>query len=548
MFNASAETIFTELLQNARRSGATCVDITLRKLESDQTAVTLCDNGTGIDDPQNLLAYGENGWSAETVKNEDAAGMGFACLARAGCTMSSRTSKHPGWITTLTPDVFAGETPAIVTTIPENMATGTTVRFTLKTGGGTLFRAIEKTALYYPVTVRVKREWKENEKHTALQQENFLKDCTTIKEWRGLKLGITVNKGDYRAKNLNFYGHTIAVSLPRINSLNDTRWNVKIDVDHCTDLELVLPARQEIIQGIFLEEIKLKAKETLYQTMLAHINTGNAYLCYKDYQNAKSMKIDFPEPPQRLNEWLPDDYNGEQPTSIQTLPDNAFLINPNAERPDQHTLYQSLQKVAMESKAFTCDNRYTGYKWYDNLDKITEWKNAININDQITDIGTLKYEKVTTLSRQKELPLSLKVTFKKGESNPFYKVLPAPIILFFHDYDIPYSEGAILLGNKDDWTTDKLTNILTDAYFTFNEDWDANSWEEQQKEFETNMFFFIYTLLDQGPEDAAITIENTLNDELWPLIKKQPEMEFNIQIVENRFKVKATPVPNRQQS
>ena len=61
----------------------------LRRFCLSLTNVTVADDGAGIADPAVLLSFGENGWDEELVRREDAAGFGFASLARRGCTVSS---------------------------------------------------------------------------------------------------------------------------------------------------------------------------------------------------------------------------------------------------------------------------------------------------------------------------------------------------------------------------------------------------------------------------------------------------------------------------
>jgi Histidine kinase-, DNA gyrase B-, and HSP90-like ATPase len=72
LFNSSLTDCLNELLQNARRAGATTVKMTL----SDDRLLTLEDDGTGIAHPQTLLTLGESDWSEETKQQEDPAGMG----------------------------------------------------------------------------------------------------------------------------------------------------------------------------------------------------------------------------------------------------------------------------------------------------------------------------------------------------------------------------------------------------------------------------------------------------------------------------------------
>ncbi|MCY4601018.1 MAG: ATP-binding protein, partial [Acidobacteria bacterium] len=120
MFAATLSDIFSETLQNARRAGATRVRVQLREIGEDSPpAIVVSDDGAGIADPAVLLSFGENGWSEDLVRREDAAGMGFLSLARRGCAVSSRprarhTHPVPGWRVELAPEHFLGEAEAAV--------------------------------------------------------------------------------------------------------------------------------------------------------------------------------------------------------------------------------------------------------------------------------------------------------------------------------------------------------------------------------------------------------------------------------------------------
>jgi hypothetical protein len=65
-------TVLTELLQNARRSGADKIDVTFA-----EGVLTVSDNGSGLHDFQNLLSIAESGWDAKTVAQDTPFGMGF---------------------------------------------------------------------------------------------------------------------------------------------------------------------------------------------------------------------------------------------------------------------------------------------------------------------------------------------------------------------------------------------------------------------------------------------------------------------------------------
>ena len=122
-FASTLTDAFIETLQNARRSGAAGVRVTVGT-HAGQPAetlltVTVTDDGDGIADPALLLSFGENGWTDDIVAREDAAGMGVLSLAQRGCRIASRTRTPDGhaghgWSVDLAPEHFTGRTDAQV--------------------------------------------------------------------------------------------------------------------------------------------------------------------------------------------------------------------------------------------------------------------------------------------------------------------------------------------------------------------------------------------------------------------------------------------------
>ena len=87
-FAATLADIFTETLQNSRRAGATRVRVAVTgPADTGPLTVTVTDDGAGIADPAVLLSFGENGWSEDLVRREDAAGMG---MLRSGTSGTSQ--------------------------------------------------------------------------------------------------------------------------------------------------------------------------------------------------------------------------------------------------------------------------------------------------------------------------------------------------------------------------------------------------------------------------------------------------------------------------
>lgn len=104
----SKYTLVSELMQNARRAGATRIDIWY----DDQAKILrVADNGCGVDDFQKLLTFNESGWDEATNEKEMPFGVGFSkCLyAATRCIVVSGAWK----IDFLTDDALARKPIAV---------------------------------------------------------------------------------------------------------------------------------------------------------------------------------------------------------------------------------------------------------------------------------------------------------------------------------------------------------------------------------------------------------------------------------------------------
>lgn len=105
-FTNDVGTIAQELLQNARRAGASNVRVSVDHRSS---TVRVVDDGRGIDkaDAGLLVTFGGSGNDEVTEGDEAPAGMGFFSLARRGATVRTRD-----WSMDVTPAAFTGAEPA----------------------------------------------------------------------------------------------------------------------------------------------------------------------------------------------------------------------------------------------------------------------------------------------------------------------------------------------------------------------------------------------------------------------------------------------------
>ena len=108
LLRGTATEVVMELLQNARRAGATQIQITT----TGGDAVAIDDNGSGMTNPERLLGFGESGWRRTPV-GERPAGIGFFALAATGCIVrSTEQSATYRWWARLDPEHFRGEKAA----------------------------------------------------------------------------------------------------------------------------------------------------------------------------------------------------------------------------------------------------------------------------------------------------------------------------------------------------------------------------------------------------------------------------------------------------
>lgn len=100
-------TALTELLQNARRAGATRIDITYKDDD-----LIFVDNGCGIDNLETLLTPGVSGWDDSVMKSDDPFGLGFRA-ALLNCEHIAVSSKF-GCFDCDTESLLNGAVPEVV--------------------------------------------------------------------------------------------------------------------------------------------------------------------------------------------------------------------------------------------------------------------------------------------------------------------------------------------------------------------------------------------------------------------------------------------------
>ncbi len=530
MYAAGLADVFNETLQNSRRACATRVRVTIEDTEG-ALSVTVTDDGAGIADPAVLLSFGENGWSEDLARREDAAGMGFLSLARRGCTVVSRPRSDggetaPAWRVDLTPAHFLGEEEAdILLGANAPRPHGTAVRFRTEEAREAVRRTLENAARHYPLPVTLDGE--------AVPRRAFLDSAAHTESWRGLKFGVFTGRSRYRDEpDLNFHGLIVPVRLPTVHPVDGPAWSVRADVQDCPELELVLPARKEAVETPFLEEMREAARTAVYRAMA---KTDPApVVAFEEWKRARAAGVELPVPAPVLRPWRPpvaDIDNWLAGPSPEPLPEDALLMDLSLEPPEAQELWRASERGGMAGRLFEADRRFEGYAWYDALPRITGVETRIVGNGETRPLEDYRTPPDRSGPSNEPLPrpdairMSLGVEFPDGTGETL--ALDADIA-FAGEAWAWLADVRPLVTAGSDIEPAELADVLRDAFFSPSDEADADSWETQRTRFEEEATHLAIGLLCSEEEALRRTIAEAVRRELSWLMPRDSEVTITV--------------------
>ena len=524
MYAAGLADVFTEALQNSRRAGATRVRVTIEDTEG-ALSVTVTDDGAGIADPAVLLSFGENGWSEDLARREDAAGMGFLSLARRGCTVVSRPRSDggetaPAWRVDLTPAHFLGEEEADI--LPDEGAPlphGTAVRFRTEEAREAVRRTLENAVRHYPLTVALDGE--------TLPRRAFLDGAAHTESWRGLTFGVFTGRSRYRDEpDLNFHGLIVPVRLPTVHPVDGPAWSVRAEVGNCPELELVLPARKEAVETPFLDEMREAARVAIYRAMAA-ADSAPA-IAFEDWRRARVAGVELPAPAPALRPWRPpvaDTDNWLAGPAPEPLPTGALVMDVDFEAPEAQSLWRAAERGGMAPRLFETDSRFQGYGWYDALPRVTGVQTRIVGNGEVRPLVDYQTPPVETPPRPDAIRVKLDVRYPDGTNETL--ALDADLA-FAGDAWAWLSDVRPLVTAGSAIEPAELAGILRDAFFSPSDESDADSWETQRTRFEEEAMHLALSLLCSEDEARRRSIACAVRRELSWLIPRDRAVTITV--------------------
>ncbi len=495
-FNGTFDDIFNELLQNCRRAGAKQVAILAQHHEKGGGIVTIRDDGCGLGDPKAILTLGGSDWEEGVKKTEDPAGAGFYALASRGATIYSRAKgRRTGWRMELSPAQFNGE--AEVEARAAEMDEGTEISFPFDAGEKPE-RAASAAAEHFPLPVTFNGE--------PVVQNPFLKNAVRTERWRGLTIGIFKGSDWRQRPNINFHGVILRANLPSIDDAveGSCDYHVKIDVVSCPELQLVLPARKEVVQNAFLDELKLESERVIFRT-IAELPEHD--LGYEHWRRAKALGIALKEAKARLHPFqaIPAHRDYFEPARPVDLPaDNAVVLQYSDETPFEQCFVRALERAGSDLLLLRPEPRYVGYAWYDRLTKIiaTEWRvRHQGVETRLEDFAPAE-------NQSKVDSVHVMLTLSNADRSTWSQRADADVIFQSEDvYDV--TEAAPLIAADAPLTPDELAALIVDSYFVVNDDHEAGSYDHQRQYAEDEAQWLALNLLasHEAAEEAALKDE-----------------------------------------
>ena len=541
-FASTLYEIFVETLQNARRANATRVRVTVGTAvgqpadfapEPSETplTVTVTDDGAGIRDPAVLLSFGENGWSDALVAREDAAGMGILSLAHRGCRIASRARTPDGhvghgWSVDLLPEHFMGHSDAQVRHDDDApYPSGTAVQFQTAVSADMIRAAIASAARHYPLPVTFEGE--------TLERQAFLDGAVHAEGWNGLVFGVYRDRQrGYLEPDLNFFGLTVPVRLPTVETVHRGIWSVRADVVDCPDLELQLPARREAVENAFLADMREAARLAIYRAMAADPEPRPAFA---DRSRARDAGIDLAPPPEVLRPWRPgiadiDDWR--EPPKPAPAGRDALVMACDPEPPEAQALWRAAERAGLADRLFEADRRLEGYGWYDRLDRVTHIDTEVTAAD-----GTawpLHEFPVPERTGASTAPLatrpdSIRITLAIETAGDRGRTLGLPADLAFAGEAWDWVCNALPLVTMDSTLEPyRLVELLRFAFFAVSDDVDADSRETQAMRFDEDALHIATRLLCSEDSALELSIAETIRRELFRLVPNNRKVDISI--------------------
>ncbi|ANC50776.1 hypothetical protein CP97_15085 (plasmid) [Aurantiacibacter atlanticus] len=511
LFNGSLSDILNELLQNARRAGASVVNVTTTP-QKNGLRITLDDNGCGIDDPVRVLALGASRWDAAVANGEDPAGMGVFSLAGKATVIESRpSSSSDAWRIEIAPAAWTGDVDIVVDR--SNRTTGTSVSFVVPgVDEGTAENALREAVQFFPVPVCFHGK--------EMPKKDFLCGAIHVEDWRGSRIGVFQGRTYHRAPTVNFHGVAVFARLFEIPQIGKQEMHARIDIGHTPELQLVLPARKEFVENAGLDALKVACEAACYRAIAAQTSHS---LSFERYRRAAELGINLAEAEAVLNAWEPDiadNESGSEAGQRRTITSEEFLMDAQEAHFGQ-IIARALHGTPIRAKLVDRNTAFEGYSWYDELRELSDPTFIVHADGTIHTVDAIAADPpLPAISAAQEIHLEYAIK-EQGCSTAQRERVKADIVLTFPDgcCSDGIEDVTIAYVSSDSLQPDGLVDLLDNACFSAWNDSDADSWDTQHDRFLRDARELAYRILVGENAAIASQFRDAVARIMWTLPK-----------------------------
>jgi len=470
-------------------------------------SICFADNGPGLANPVSLFTLGRSAWDASVVVSEDAAGFGFFSLANRGAQIiAQKLGTDCSWLLEASPAAFSGDEPVLGHEGPSHQK-GLSITFP-KRDRENVAAAVQHAARYCPLEIFLDGE--------TMERSDFLADAKHVDEWNGIRIGVFHEPSrikSFTGHNVNFHGVTLWMPLPDLHQQFHHSFHTRIDVTHCAALKLVLPARKEIMQDDFLEQLRMHIRKLFFELLLID---GRHSLSRKDYALGHALGVKLPEATMMLRPFVADvadtdrrDYSRPEPVTHQAI------LYSDAEGPvEEQNVARAISNLSDRLPLYEPLAAFNGYKWYDALSCIALKGYRATSGQTVQEIAPDNRFSVT------ERPDKLEVLLERSDGKSIEDIcLETDALVLSEEYGA-LDEADIHVTANASMTPADLVEFLEVTLFSPSDDSEAGSYDQQQQWFTDEAEDLALTLLESSAAAEVNLVTRVLRRELtWRLPK-----------------------------
>jgi hypothetical protein len=500
LFQGSVESIADELVQNSRRAGASKLWVDVEKCADGKVWVTWRDNGTGIDDPENLLTLLRSSWGGEVEENEEPAGAGFFSLA----SMPSVRVESKTWRIDLDPAAFSGQRGVHVEDIcaGEEQEWNTSVTFCFPehvTYAADVRYQIMQVAKRMPSGMGMYMHGVGSSPLVGV--DPLLQSCYVKTLADGSRIGL-LRGGYYAREQLTCYMRGKAVTAPVPLDLQDlcvaADVRVVVVVESVRTLGLVLPARNEVIKDARWVELLNQIERAVYagvsEVPLRHTCTS------QQRQRARELGFDLPQVSLSILFGL---YRGCDDVVLYPPSYDPAILN------GLSYLDMSLPALIPEREA------YRGWEDYDRLSVLRQL--TAEYSGEPRDLA--KGDEGLSIQKVNDIRVVLH-TQREGKSDTYVVETPCWVeAVTSRDYDLD-EVGASIIVTEGILQEGRPLTFLLSCLFSASGDASDTEAEEQEQEFRAELIDRLRARLVSEDDALRVTLTERLSGIGWRLRKR----------------------------